>query len=183
MGTLKDSYEAGRELLQFWFRFKGRRVRVWPRNMEERICIETRGLFLQAQAKAHVMGQDLGSVDSVVDSWQTDPVTKLAIKSIVEPDVEIIGAVKTAQLFEATLADVVKYPPGLYFVDVEYWVPTDDGKAVKKVRSTDEGLFLPLTELSRMDFVRQKERLEHLKKLCATSKIERAPNKPDAGDP
>jgi hypothetical protein len=41
MGTVKDGIDLGIEALQFWRRFKGRRVRVWPSELTIRICSES----------------------------------------------------------------------------------------------------------------------------------------------
>jgi len=41
MGTIKDGLDIGIEAIQFWMRFKGRRVRVWPSDLTIRICSES----------------------------------------------------------------------------------------------------------------------------------------------
>ena len=41
MGTIKDGIDLGIEAVQFWLRFKGRRVRVWPSDLTIRICSES----------------------------------------------------------------------------------------------------------------------------------------------
>ncbi len=162
MGTSKDAFDIGREMLQFWTRFKGRRVRVWPSELTMRICMESRRMWvrlLDASLTAENVPPDKPPA--------SDALAQYAMDHLIDPEIPNVQTVASAQLFEATVSDVVKQPPGIYFTDIQYWVEKDGKGKVEKIDSIDEGIFLPLDQLSRIDFInieRRKEQLEEIKR-------------------
>lgn len=165
MDAAKDLIDAGLEAFQFWRRFRGRRVRVWPADLTIKVCSESgkkwvtsaqerepywwsesRKRYIEDEAKPQTEDDEL--LRTLI-KYAADNLTGIAI-----PHIE---TVEQAKLFEATLTDIVRQPPGLYFTDIQYWVVADDkeDKHVVKVDSSDEAIFLPFDKLARIDFVTQ----------------------------
>jgi hypothetical protein len=159
MGSIKDGFDIGVEALQFWARFKGRRVRVWPSDLTIRVCSESGKKWVASadgrtpswweatrqryqDEKTNLRGKDSTLVDYAA--------TRLANSEL--PNIE---TVEEAKLLEATIADVIKNPPGIFLTNIQFWAVLDgsDGKNVAKVDSTDEGMLLPLDKLARIDFI------------------------------
>jgi len=81
--------------------------------------------------------------------------TYLLETALADSELPNIETVEEAKLLEATIADVIKNPPGIYLTDIQYWIVMGDSssKKVAKVGSTDEGMLFPLDKLARIDFV------------------------------
>jgi hypothetical protein len=160
MGEIKDGIELGIEMLQFWSRFKGKRVRVWPTELTIRLCSEA-GKWVTSPDGAppwwkesrERYAEDQRSPASHEDR---DSLLKYAANHLANPQLPNIETVEEAKLLEATVSDIIKNPPGIYLTQIQYWVVLDDasGKRVAKVDSQDDGMLLPLNQLARIDFVR-----------------------------
>lgn len=159
MGTIKDGIDTGIEALQFWRRFKGKRVRVWPSDLTIRICSESHKKRVTSadgreppwwQESRRKYSEQQKKMPSI-----SDPLVKFATDNLANADLPNIETVEEAKLLEATISDVTKNPPGIYLIDIQYWVVTGkpSENQVEKIDSTDEGMFLPLNQLARIDFV------------------------------
>lgn len=159
MGEIKDGLELGIELLQFWTRFKGRRVRVWPSQLPMMICSASGKKWLipgHGRRKPYWWVKFIEAIEQEKSkSVQKELLDKYVAEFAGSEFTPQIETVERAKLFEGTISDIVKQPPGLYLTDIEYWVVAkeDDGKRVVKIDSEDEGIFLPLAQLLRIDFV------------------------------
>ncbi len=158
MGSIKDGIDLGLEAIQFWMRFKGRRVRVWPSDLTIRICSESgRKWVTSAEGREppwweHSRERYRQERDR---SSEPDALVKYAAENLADAALPNIETVEEAKLLEATITDVIKNPPGIYLTDIQYWIVVGDpsGKEVQKVDSTDEGMLLPIAKLARIDFV------------------------------
>ncbi len=158
MGTIKDVVDVGTDTLQFWVRFKGRRVRVWPSDLTIRIC--------SASGLKWVTSADHGEPPWWKESRQMyrkskqetaspDALVGYAARHLANAELPNIETVEDAKLLEATISDVVRNPPGIYLTDIQYWVVVGDASdmEITKVDSTDEGMLLPMSRLARIDFI------------------------------
>lgn len=157
MGTIKDTVDLGLELLQFWAKFQGRRVRVWPSDLTLRICSESHRKWVTSPDSPAPSWWALPSQESVAaktsrESTLPEEAFDHAVDHLTGSEVLHLESVQEARLFEGRIDEVVKQPPGLLFTDIYYWM-SGEGGGVTKVKSTDEEIFLPFSELARIDFV------------------------------
>ena len=158
MGTIKDGIDMGVEAIQFWMRFKGRRVRVWPSDLTIRICSESgRKWVTSAEGREPPWWEESRQryLQKRNGSTGPDALVEYAAEHLADAALPNIETVEEAKLLEATITDVIKNPPGIYLTDIQYWIVVGDpgGKEVQKVDSTDEGMLLPIAKLARIDFV------------------------------
>jgi hypothetical protein len=168
VGNIKDGYDVGVEALQFWFRFRGKRVRIWPSELTIRICSESgRKWVTPADKFEPPWWEDSRRRYSEHrprnPEFTRDPLVEYVAEYLANselPNIETsrfsnIETVEEARLLEATISDVTRNPPGIYLTDIQYWVLLGDAadKKVVKVDSQDEGMLLPLAQLARIDFV------------------------------
>ena len=160
MGTIKDGFDLGLEAVQFWLRFKGRRVRVWPSDLTIRICSESgRKWVTSAQGREPPWWEESRqrylTEAATPATGHRDPLVEYAATNLADAGLPNIETVEEARLLEATISDVIKNPPGIYLTEIQYWVVVGDpnGKTVAKLESSDEGVLLPLGKLARIDFV------------------------------
>lgn len=152
MGNVKDAVDLGIEAIQFWMRFKGRRVRIWPSQLTISVCSQSRRMRVTSAERKEPRWWEASRL-TYEKNRRRDPLlefatTKLEIFAL--PNIEVVDE---ARLFEATIADIIKTPPGIYLTDIEYWMATEKSLAVVKVASVDEGMLLPLENIARIDFV------------------------------
>lgn len=155
MGTFKDGLDAGLEAIQFWTRFKGRRVRVWPSELTVGMC-SAAGLWVAAAQRQEPSWWEESRRRYKDQATSTsDILVQYAVEHLADASLPNIETVEEAKLLEGMITDVIKTPPGIYLTDIHYWVVAGDrdGKRVQKVKSIDEGMFLPLANLARIDFV------------------------------
>jgi len=160
LGIIKEGFEIGVEVFQYWKRFKGRRVRVWPSELTIRICSESgkkwvtsaegREPYWWEESRERYAQQKCREPES-----KPDPLVEYATEHLTDPSTPHIESVEQAKLFEATISDIVKQPPGLYLTNIQYWVVVEEDKSNKvvKIESSDEAIFLPFSQLARIDFV------------------------------
>jgi hypothetical protein len=158
MGTIKDGIDLGIEAVQFWLRFKGRRVRVWPSDLTIRICSESgRKWVTSAEGREPSWWEESRRryLTGVREPETPSTLVEFAAVHLADAALPNIETVEEAKLFEATISDVIKNPPGIYLTGIQYWVVVGDpnGKDVAKIDSSDEGILLPLGKLARIDFV------------------------------
>lgn len=158
MGTIKDGFDVGVEAIQFWMRFKGRRVRVWPSDLTIRICSESGQKWVtSAEGREPPWWEEARQryLKERNKATEPDALVRYAAEHLADSALPNIETVEEAKLLEATITDVIKNPPGIYLTDIQYWVVVGDpdGKEVEKVKSTDEGMLLPIARLARIDFV------------------------------
>ena len=161
MGEIKDGIDLGIEVLQFWQRFKGKRVRVWPSELTIRVCSESgRKWVTSAEGRephwwAETRKQYLDGRTNASDLSASDTLVRYAADELANSELPNIQTVEDAKLFEATISDITRNPPGIFLTNIQYWLVVGDAgeKRVVKVDSTDEGMLLPLTQFARIDFV------------------------------
>jgi hypothetical protein len=167
MGNIKDGYEIGVEALQFWLRFKGKRIRVWPVDLVLRLCSESArtadGRIPSWWEDFHSRygdGSLLTQLHTKYAKYIVDhPTNHLTHPELIDLEPRTINfnieTVEDAKLFEATIGDVIKNPPALYLTHVQYWAVVGDAKEKKvaKVDSQDEAMLWPLNQVARIDFV------------------------------
>ena len=162
---LGDGFRIGVEIFQYWKRFKGRRVRVWPSELVIRICSESGKEWVTSvedhepywweesrKRYAEQKNEELGL------GLRPDPLMKYAVEHLTDSSTPHIESIEQARLFEATISDIVKEPPGLYLTNIQYWVVikgSEDDNVIK-IESSDEGIFLPFNQIARIDFIQPK---------------------------
>lgn len=160
MGTFRDAYEVGQEMFQFWSKFKGRRVRVWPSELTIRICSES-GKKWVTSAEGHEpywWEESRKRYEEQRPNAALSPsgaLVEFAAQHLADTSVPQIETIEQAKLFEGTVSEIVKQPPGIHLTEIQYWVvvDTEQGEKVVKIDSTDEAIFLPFNQLARIDFV------------------------------
>ncbi len=159
---LKDTYEIGQDMWQFWSKFEGRRVRVWPCDMLLRICAASAPIPAPVEGAEPEWWIALRKKIREIPSQDTEEVRRQdkaldAAVTFCSPGVAHLATVASARLFEANVESVVRQPPGIYFTKLQYWVGTDmkDGEWVAKIDSTDDALFLPFSQIHRIDFIQR----------------------------
>lgn len=155
---IKDGYEIGMEILKFWSKFKGRRVRIWPSELTIRICSESGKKWVTSADGREPYWWETSREKYAEErrrGAKPDDLVSYAAEYLTDASTPHIESVEQAKLFEATISDIVKQPPGLYLTDIQYWAVVEgaEGNKVAKIDSNDEAVFLPLTQLARIDFV------------------------------
>lgn len=167
MSTVKDSVDLGLEFLQYWRKFRGRRVRVWPTDMTLQVCSRSQRKWVvsleptrpswwdspeQREKEIQKSGKD-GAKDALVE---------YAADTLTGGETLHLESVDEARLFDATVEEIVRQPPGILFRQIQYWMIEPQGRPGKVLRidSTDEELFLPMDRIARIDFVMPRSRNE-----------------------
>jgi hypothetical protein len=148
------------ELIQFWSKFKGRRVRVWPSELTIRVCSESGKKWVTSAEGREPHWWEESRQKYMAEHQQgmlstRDPLVDYAAEHLADQSVPQLETVEQAKLFEGKISEIVTQPPGIYVTEIQYWVvvPGDNGDQVAKVDSIDEALFLPLNGVARIDFV------------------------------
>lgn len=139
------SFKEFKKWVTIWRKFKGRSVRVW---LHEKLAFQA--CFALPQFRRWM--KERGSwISPKADIYGLDEIDQTKNGRMV-----IAGALTA----EGTIDTIIEFPFGLLLKDVVWWISQSNPKTkepvVKKIKTDIESVFIPIEQIIRLDFLRDK---------------------------